>query len=128
MMVDDRLPVAGILSQLPENWPSIVERDGFVDVVTEMENLSTPESAVHRRITFRAGSASQGCWESLGNMARYLGGNERTILRAISSPRSWASLDCSCCLDRASCSCFIPYSVWICWKFRCCLAMSLAAV
>ena len=80
---DGQFPVAGLLSQLPENWPSIIERDGFVDVVTTIEGLSIPESAVLRRIAFRTGPASQGCWESLGSMARYLGGNERTIRRAI---------------------------------------------
>ena len=81
--IAEQLSPAGILEKPPENWPSIIERDGFADVATVTFNLTGPESAVLRRILFRSGSASQGCWESLPNMGRYLGFNERTVRRAL---------------------------------------------
>ena len=77
------LSPAGILEKPPENWPTIIERDGFADLATVTFDLTGPESAVLRRILFRAGSASQGCWESLPNMGRYLGINEKTVRRAL---------------------------------------------
>ena len=81
--IAEQLSPAGILEKPPENWPSIIERDGFADVATVTFDLTGPESAVLRRILFRAGSASQGCWESLPNMGRYLGFNERTVRRSL---------------------------------------------
>ena len=81
--IAEQLSPAGILEKPPENWPSIIERDGFADVATVTFDLTGPESAVLRRILFRSGSASQGCWESLPNMGRYLGFNERTVRRAL---------------------------------------------
>ena len=81
--IAEQLSPAGILEKPSENWPSIIERDGFADVATVTFNLTGPESAVLRRILFRAGSASQGCWESLPNLGRYLGFNEKTIRRAL---------------------------------------------
>ena len=81
--IAEQLSPAGILEKPPENWPSIIERDGFGDVATVAFDLTGPESAVLRRILFRAGSASQGCWESLPNMGRYLGFNERTVRRSL---------------------------------------------
>ena len=80
---DGQLPVAGILSQVPENWPSIIERDSFVDLAAVTLNLSACQTATFRRIAFRAGSASQGCWESQDNMARYLGYKRRAVQRAL---------------------------------------------
>ena len=82
-VTDGLLPVAGILSQVPENWPSIIERDGFADVVGDLFNLSSTESAVFRRILFRSGSASQGCWESQENMARGLRLTSKTVRKAL---------------------------------------------
>ena len=81
--IAEQLSPAGILEKPPENWPSIIERDGFADVATVTFDLTGPESSVLRRILFRAGSASQGCWESLPNMGRYLGLNEKTVRRAL---------------------------------------------
>ena len=81
--IAEQLSPAGILEKPPENWPSIIERDGFADVATVTFDLTGPESAVLRRILFRAGSVSQGCWESLPNMGRYLGFNERTVRRSL---------------------------------------------
>ena len=81
--IAEQLSPAGILEKPPENWPSIIERDGFADVATVTFDLTGPESAVLRRILFRAGSASQGCWESLPNMGRYLGFSERTVRRSL---------------------------------------------
>ena len=81
--VAGQLSPAGLLEKPPRDWPSIIERDGFADLTTVTFNLTGPESAVLRRILFRAGSASQGCWESLPNMGRYLGFNERTVRRAL---------------------------------------------
>ena len=81
--VAGQLSPAGLLEKPPRDWPSIIERDGFADLATVTFNLTGPESAVLRRILFRAGSASQGCWESLPNMGRYLGFNERTVRRAL---------------------------------------------
>ena len=81
--IAEQLSPAGILEKPPENWPSIIERDGFADVATVTFDLTGPESAVLRRILFRSGSASQGCWESLPNIGRYLGFNERTVRRAL---------------------------------------------
>ena len=81
--IAEQLSPAGILEKPPENWPSIIERDGFADVATVTFDLTGPESSVLRRILFRAGSASQGCWESLPNMGRYLGLNEKTARRAL---------------------------------------------
>ena len=80
---DGQLPVAGILSQVPENWPSIIERDSFVDLAVVTLNLSACQASVFRRIAFRAGSASQGCFESQDNMARYLGYKRRAVQRAL---------------------------------------------
>ena len=81
--ITDQLSPAGILEKRPEDWPTIIERDGFADLVTVELELTGPESAVLRRILFRAGSASQGCWESLANIGRYLGLNEKTVRRAL---------------------------------------------
>ena len=81
--VAGQLSPAGLLEKPPRDWPSIIERDGFADVATVTFNLTGPESAVFRRILFRAGAASQGCWESLPNMGRYLGFNERTVRRSL---------------------------------------------
>ena len=80
---DGQLPVAGILSQVPETWPSIIERDSFVDLAAVTLKLSACQTAVFRRIAFRAGSASQGCFESQDNMARYLGYKRRAVQRAL---------------------------------------------
>ena len=80
---DGQLPVAGILSQVPETWPSIIERDAFVDLAAVTLNLSACQTATFRRIAFRAGSASQGCWESQDNIARYLGYKRRAIQMAL---------------------------------------------
>ena len=80
---DGQLPVAGILSQVPETWPSIIERDSFVDLAAVTLKLSACQTAVFRRIAFRAGSASQGCWESQDNIARYLGYKRRAVQRAL---------------------------------------------
>ena len=80
---DGQLPVAGILSQVPENWPTIIERDSFVDVAAVTPELSACQTAVFRRICFRAGSASQGCFESQDSMGRYLGYKRRAIQRAL---------------------------------------------
>ena len=81
--IADQLSPAGILEKRPEDWPTIIERDGFADLATVELELTGPESAVLRRILFRAGSASQGCWESLANIGRYLGLNEKTVRRAL---------------------------------------------
>ena len=80
---DGQLPVAGLLSQVPENWPSIIERDAFVDLASVTLNLSACQTATFRRICFRAGSASQGCWESQDNIARYLGYKRRAVQMAL---------------------------------------------
>ena len=79
----DYQAVAGILSQVPENWPTIIERDSFVDVAAVTLELSACQTAVFRRICFRAGSASQGCFESQDSMGRYLGYKRRAIQRAL---------------------------------------------
>ena len=63
---DGQLSVAGILELPADQWPTLIERDGFADLAGVTLNLSGPESAVFRRICFRAGSASQGCWEISG--------------------------------------------------------------
>ena len=81
--ITDQLSPAGLLEKLPENWPSIIERDSFVDLAVVTLNLSACQTAVFRRIAFRAGSASQGCWESQDNMARYLGYKRRAVQRAL---------------------------------------------
>ena len=81
--ITDQLSPAGLLEKLPENWPSIIERDAFVDLAAVTLNLSACQTAVFRRIAFRAGSASQGCWESQDNMARYLGYKRRAVQRAL---------------------------------------------
>ena len=81
--IADQLSPAGILEKPPDTWPTIIQRDGFADVATVTFNLTGSESAVLRRVLFRAGSVSQGCWESLANMGRYLGYNERTVRRAL---------------------------------------------
>ena len=81
--VAGQLSPAGLLEKPPRDWPSIIERDGFADLATVTFNLTGPESAVLRRILFRAGSASQGCWESLPNLGRYLGFSERTVRRSL---------------------------------------------
>ena len=78
-----QLSAVGILETRPEDWPSIIERDGFADLVTIQFGLAGPESSVFRRILFRAGPSSQACWESQPNMARYLGLGERTVRRAL---------------------------------------------
>ena len=80
---DGQLPVAGILSQVPETWPSIIERDSFVDLAAVTLKLSACQTATFRRIAFRAGSASQGCFESQDNIARYLGYKRRAVQRAL---------------------------------------------
>ena len=81
--ITDQLSPAGLLEKLPENWPSIIERDAFVDLAAVTLNLSACQTAVFRRIAFRAGSASQGCFESQDNMARYLGYKRRAIQMAL---------------------------------------------
>ena len=81
--VVDQLSPAGILEKRPEDWPSIVERDSFADLATIEFGLAGPESSVFRRILFRAGPASQACWESQPNLGRYLGLGERTVRRAL---------------------------------------------
>ena len=81
--VVEQLPAAGILEKRPEDWPSIIERDGFADLVTSELGLAGPESSVFRRILFRAGPSSQACWESQPNLGRYLGLSERTVRRAL---------------------------------------------
>ena len=81
--VVDQLSPAGILEKRPEDWPSIVERDSFADLATIEFGLTGPESSVFRRILFRAGPASQACWESQTNLGRYLGLGERTVRRAL---------------------------------------------
>ena len=81
--ITDQLSAAGLLEKPPENWPSIIERDAFVDLAAVTLNLSACQTAVFRRIAFRAGSASQGCFESQDNMARYLGYKRRAVQRAL---------------------------------------------
>ena len=81
--ITDQLSPAGLLEKPPENWPSIIERDAFVDLAAVTLNLSACQTAVFRRIAFRAGSASQGCFESQDNMARYLGYKRRAIQMAL---------------------------------------------
>ena len=82
-IVDGELSVAGILEKPSETWPTIIERDSFVDVTAVTLQLSACQTAVFRRIAFRAGSASQGCWESQESIARYLGYKRRAIQRAL---------------------------------------------
>ena len=86
---DGQLPVAGILSQVPENWPSLIERDSFVDLAAVTLNLSACQTATFRRICFRAGSASQGCWESQDNIARYLGYKRRAVVKGVDKTYQW---------------------------------------
>ena len=81
--IADQLSPAGILEKPPENWPSIIERDSFVDLAAVTLGLSACQTATFRRICFRAGSASQGCFESQDNMARYLGYKRRAIQMAL---------------------------------------------
>ena len=80
---DGQLSAVGIMEVPPEYWPSLIERDGFADLATVHFNLSAAESAVFRRICFRAGSKSQGCWESAESMGRYLALHEKTVRRAL---------------------------------------------
>ena len=82
-IVDGDLSVAGILEKPSEAWPSIIERDSFVDVAAVTLQLSACQTAVFRRIAFRSGSASQGCWESQENLGLYLGYKRRAIQRAL---------------------------------------------
>ena len=82
-IVDEELSVAGILEKPSETWPSIIERDNFVDLAAVTLQLSACQTAVFRRICFRAGSASQGCWESQENIALYLGYKRRAVQRAL---------------------------------------------
>ena len=81
--ITDQLSPAGLLEKPPENWPTIIERDFFVDLAVVTLNLSACQTAVFRRICFRAGSASQGCWESQDSIARYLGYKRRAIQMAL---------------------------------------------
>ena len=64
-------------------WPSIVERDGFVDLAADMLKLGPSETSVLRRIFFRAGPGTKVCYESQESMARYLRMHEKTVRRAL---------------------------------------------
>ena len=64
-------------------WPSIIERDGFVDLAADMLKLGPSETSVLRRIFFRAGPGTKVCYESQKSMARYLRIHEKTVRRAL---------------------------------------------
>ena len=81
-LLTSSLPLASWKSP-PRTGPAIIERDAFVDLAAVTLNLSACQTAVFRRIAFRAGSASQGCFESQDNMARYLGYKRRAIQMAL---------------------------------------------
>ena len=67
---DGRLPVAGLLEQVPENWPTIFQRLDWVNYVAQAFELSCQETMILIRIVRRAGNRSQACWESQDTMAR----------------------------------------------------------
>ena len=66
-----------------EPWPSLLDRHDLADHLTIEHSLSRPESAVLRRILYRAGAESRQCTESQVHMAAKLGFDRKTINRAI---------------------------------------------
>ena len=67
---DGQLPVAGLLSQIPDDWPSIFARLDWVNLVAQAFELTIQQTMVLIRIVRRSGSQSQACWESQDTMAR----------------------------------------------------------
>ena len=80
---DGQLSAAGIIEIPQEQWPTIIERDSFVDVATATLKLDSTTSSVLRRVVFRSGPQTQACWESQESMGKYLGCSRRTIQRAL---------------------------------------------
>ena len=86
---DGQLPNASLTQpgEASENrddkWPSIIERDGFVDLAAVTHGLSSAETSVLRRVFFRCGPGMKACYESQESMARYLRLSRRTVIRAL---------------------------------------------
>ena len=65
-----------------ERWPSLIERDRWVDLAADLHQLTANQTSVLRRVCFRAGSES-GCTESQGNMGKWLRVDRRTVQRCL---------------------------------------------
>ena len=77
-----RIDSEGVLPAAVTYWPSIIERDRWVDLAVDLHQLTANQTAVLRRVCFRAGSES-GCTESQGNMGKYLRLGRRTVQRCL---------------------------------------------
>ena len=73
-----RIDAEGALPAAATRWPSLIERDRFVDLAADTHKLTANQTSVLRRVCFRAGSES-GCTESQGNMAKWLRMGRRTV-------------------------------------------------
>ena len=85
---DGQLPAADILDQLPQAeptpppWPTVFARMEWADGIVAARLYRGATAAVFHRMTTRAGTAT-GCTESVGNIAKGLGIDRRSVQRAI---------------------------------------------
>ena len=77
-----RIDAEGALPAAATNWPSLIERDRWVDLAADTHKLTANQTSVLRRVCFRAGS-ERGCTESQGNMGKWLRVDRRTVQRCL---------------------------------------------
>ena len=77
-----RIDAEGALPAAATRWPSLIERDRWVDLAADLHQLTANQTGVLRRVCFRAGS-ERGCTESQGNMGKYLRMGRRTVQRCL---------------------------------------------
>lgn len=77
-----RIDSEGALPAAATRWPSLIERDRWVDLAADIHQLTANQTSVLRRVCFRAGSEN-GCTESQGNMGKYLRMGRRTVQRSL---------------------------------------------
>ena len=65
-----------------KDWPKVFPRMAWADAVVDAQRYRGAQAAVFHRMTIRAGTP-KGCTESVGNIAKGLGIDRRSVQRAI---------------------------------------------
>ena len=65
-----------------KDWPKVFPRMAWADAVVDARRYRRAQAAVFHRMTIRAGTP-KGCTESVGNIAKGLGIDRRSVQRAI---------------------------------------------
>ena len=78
--------------EIPQEWPTVFARLEWADGVIAARGYRGATAAVFHRLTTRAGT-SGGCTESVGNIAKGLGIDRRSVQRAIKTIKADGHID-----------------------------------